>query len=123
MIIERKYVTFAKLCESDPLSKDIIERVFNESYSDYKRDEIWESLKYLCLYQRDMSWAMCKIGELLDGFDKLDKSNPYDNGYTFDDVNDAEIVYKDENSVVIHLLNKYYDNLNIVKVVEIKNNK
>lgn len=48
------------------------------------------------LYQREMEWCLDTIGDIIDGFEKLDEESPYDNGYSYEDVNDVDIVWRDK---------------------------
>ena len=120
MIISREYVTFRHLVSSgDEAGKIFIEKL-HESYDKSMWEHVWETLADHCLYQRVMEWAFCKIGDVIDEFERLDKETPFDNGFTYDDVNDTEIVWKDENSVVIHLVSRIEGCSSIVKVVTVE---
>lgn len=94
MIIERKYVPFGLLCERDPKSKEVFDNALNKSYREEDRDRIWTMLYHQCLYEKDMGWCFYYLNDVIEGFELLDKSNPYDNEYTLDDVNEVEIVEK-----------------------------
>jgi uncharacterized protein YacL (UPF0231 family) len=39
-----------------------------------------------------MGWCFGKIGDVIEGFEKLDKEKPYDNGLSYKDVNETRIV-------------------------------
>jgi len=123
MIIKREYVTFDYLIRSnDPGGKLFIECV-QESFSEdgkKRQDEIIALLSPYCLFQREMSWAMSSIGKLIDGFKKLDKEKPFDNGCTLEDVNDVDIIWKDETSITLHLMHRKHGNECIVKVVKLR---
>ena len=120
MIISREYVTFRRLVSSgDEAGKIFIEKL-HESYDKSLWDDAWESLADYCLYQRVMEWAIYNIGDVIDEFERLDKEAPFDNGFTYEDVNDTEIVWKDENSVIIHLVSRVEECSGIVKVVTVE---
>ena len=122
MIIKRKYVPFWKLKLEDTEAIEIFDKAFNESFVDYEgKEELYQRFLNLSLYQRAMDWAFRKLGDVIDGFEKLDKDKPYDNGFDLSDVNNVEIAWKDDDSLTLHLLNKFEDTKLIVKVVEIKN--
>lgn len=123
MLIERQYVRFIDLIRTDEKSKGIFMSAFNKSYAhetEERKEEIFESLTKQCLYQRVMSWCFNGLGEVIDGFEGLDKSDPYDNGFDFSDVKEVDIVEKNEESVKLHLLNICDGVERIVAVREIR---
>lgn len=106
MIISREYVTFRTLVASGDEGGKIFMEKLRESYDKSMWDEVWEKLADQYLHQREMSWAFYKLGDVIEAFERLDKEVPFDNGFTYEDVNDTEIVWRDENSVVIHLVSR-----------------
>ena len=120
MIISREYVAFRTLVASGDEGGKIFMEKLRESYDESMWDEVWEKLADQYLHQREMSWAFYKIGDVLEAFERLDKEQPFDNGFTYEDVNDTEIVWKNEDSIVIHLLSKKEEYSNIVKVVTVE---
>lgn len=121
MIIERKYVTFRNLINSgDPAGKFFIEK-FKESYPQEDWERIWDMLVDQCLYQREMGWCFYKLGDVIEKFEQLDKEAPFDNGCTYEDVNDIGIYYRDENMIVMHLFSRIENAKTIVQVVTIEN--
>ena len=124
MIIKREYVPFWKLKADDIEAGEIFDKAFNESFANYdEKEELYQRFMNLSLYQREMGWAFHKIGDLVDGFEKLDIEKPYDNGFVFSDVNKIEIAWKDEESIRLHLINKFEDTELIVKVVELETDR
>ena len=121
MIIERKYVPFCMLAHRDKEAWAIFEKAFNESYPEVDRDRIWEMLRTQCLDQKDMGWCFYKLGDVLDGFERLDHEKPYDNGFTYKDVNETRIVSRSceefEERLTIALICRCEDVYNIVKFV------
>lgn len=120
MTIERKYVPFCMLFHSDKEAWAIFERAFNESYPVEDRERIMANLMPQCLYERDMGWCFGKIGDVIDGFEKLDQEKPYDNGLSYKDVNETRIVSWGEEGLVLHLICRFDGIENIVKIVEFK---
>lgn len=118
MIIERKYVPFCVLFNRDKDAWAIFEKAFNESYPAEDRERIWPMIMPQCLYQRDMGWCFGKIGDVIEGFEKLDEEKPYDNGLSYKDVNETRIVSCGEEGLVLHLIYRFDGVENIVKIVE-----
>jgi hypothetical protein len=118
MIIERQYVPFCILFNRDKEAWDIFEKAFNESYPEYDRERILEMLMPQCLYERDMGWCFSKLGDVLDGFAQLDKEKPYDNGFSYRDVNETRIVSCGEDGLVLQLICRFDGIYNIVKIVQ-----
>ena len=118
MIISRYYVTFRHLLSSGDKGGAFFIEKLHESYPEEMWDQMWNSLADLCLYQREMSWAFSKLGDVLEMFDKLDAESPYDNGCTYEDINDFDIEWKEENYIKFHLISNRYGEKIIVKVVE-----
>ncbi len=128
MIIKREFVPFWKLKLDDKEAGEIFDRAFNESFPDNedyveRKCELYRMFLNLSLYQREMSWAFRRIGDIIEGFDKLDRERPYDNGFDFSDVNKIDIAWKDEDSLKLHLINRFEDTELIVKIVELKTDK
>ena len=117
MIIKREYVTFRRLVDSGDPAGELYMELFHKSYHEERWGEIYEMLVDQCLYQREMGWVFLNIGELIERFKNLDQTSPFDNGFSFEDVTDSDIVWRDENSITLHLINRACGE--IVKVVEI----
>ena len=89
MIIKRKYECLGILCENDKLSKEAIDNAFALSGVSNERKEELLSYNYANIS------AFLNTGCLIPGecyaqfmsdFDRLDLTDPYDNGLTFKDV-------------------------------------
>lgn len=118
MIISREYVTFRQLLNfGDEAGKFFVE-MLHESYPENLWDSAFDSLADLCLYQRNMDWAFYKIGDVIDKFAELDENAPFDNGCSYEDINDFEIEFQDEHYIKYHLISNHNGNKIIVKVVE-----
>ena len=125
MIISREYVILNELLLKDKKAADIFNKAFAKSYNGLDEEERKKQYSFLlsqCLCQRVIEWAFDALNDILDGFKQLDEEEPYDNGFTFEDVNRAEVVWSDENEVCLHLIHSYYGVDSIVKVVSIKEN-
>ena len=121
MIIERQYVSFNTLIQTDAKAKEIFIDAFNKSYHLEDRERAFNMLANQCLYQREMGWCFSNIGDIIDGFSKLDEEYPYDNGFLYCDVNDVEIAFKSDDELVIHLLYKFDGVKHIVKIQKYTN--
>ena len=121
MIISRKYVTFRRLVEGGDPGGKLFMDLFRKSYPKKRWQELYDMLADQCLYQREMGWCFTEILALIEGFEKLDNEQPYDNGFTFEDVWAGEVLYSEENAVTMLLINNAWGTKSIVKVVEIKN--
>lgn len=120
MIIKREYVSFRKLVSCGDEAGEIFIEKLHQSYDEYMWDEVWNKLADQCLYQREMSWAFAKLNDVMEAFEMLDATKPFDNGFTYEDVNDTEIVMRDDNLIVLHLVYKIEGYSSIVKVVTIE---
>ena len=121
MIIKREYVTFRRLVDSNDIGGKLFMDLFRKSYPKRRWEEIYNLLADQCLYQREMGWCFTEINALIEGFEKLDQEQPYNNEFTFDDVWEVEVLESDENSITMLLLNTDFGVKSIVKVVEITN--
>lgn len=123
MIIKREYVTFGYLVNSgDPAGKLFIE-CLHESFPEERWEELFNVFYSLCLYQREMSWAFERLDKIIDGFNKLDMEQPFDNGLSYADVKDIDIVWKDEDSIKLHLISNIDGYRHIINVVELFSNQ
>ena len=123
MIISREYVTFRRLVDGgDPGGKLFVE-LLHKSFDKDMWDDVYEMLADQCLYQREMGWAFTYLGDVIEEFRKLDQEQPYDNGFSFEDVWAGEVLWSDENAVTMLLVNNAWGEKSIVKVVEISNDQ
>ncbi len=93
MIIPRKYEWLGILYEQDPDSRKLIDEAFRITKTGR------EKKKWLMDYNMANIPAFLNLGcgipsdtyrYFMDGFEKLDKTKPYDNGLTFNDVTGIE---------------------------------
>ena len=93
MVIPRKYEWLGILYKKDAESKKLIDEAFKTVKITQKKKK--ELLDYNMTNIPAFLNLGCGIpGEVyqyfMEGFEKLDKTNPYDNGLTFNDVSDIE---------------------------------
>ena len=123
MIIKRGYVTFGKLKETDVEAGEIFDKAFNESYltlSNEEKEVKYKKLLSQRLYDLRLDCCFDKILDVKVDFECLDAQKPYDNGFTYEDVNSVEIEYKDANNITLRLINKCGEDGQIVSVEEIE---
>lgn len=94
MVIPRKYEWLGILCDNDPASKKVIDAAFalctrlskkeSEEIREYNRRNIPAFLNIGCGIPGESYQYM------IQEFEKLDKTSPYDNGLTFNDVGEIE---------------------------------
>ena len=120
MIISRQYVTFRQLLNAGDEAGTFFVEKLHESYPEDMWNNVWNMLADQCLYQREMGWAFTKLGDVIEKFEELDDKKPYDNGCTYDDVFDAEVVASGDDYVRIHLIANKCGEKIIVKIIDIK---
>ena len=99
MIIKRKYVKFIDLILSGDEGGEMFCRAMDktlQSLEPTKKAEMYLWLGDECFYFRDMSWGL-DMREMLEGFERLDKEQPFDNRFTYADVTEAEVFPEYEN--------------------------
>ena len=116
MIISREYVRFSKLVESrDPAGKLFME-LLKKTYPKDRWDEAYSMLKDYCLYQREMEWGFCHIGELIKGFQQIDHEHPYDNGYSLADIWGSEVLRNDGETITLLLTTSCNEEFEIIAI-------
>lgn len=105
MIIERQYVTLKKLYMTDPLSKEVIDKVFKAPPGQEEElKELWRRNTKTRLFNATMGCCIPNFGFLCKSFEELDKTHPYDNGKTIKDVDHAEVLGWKKNGSIVLLL-------------------
>ncbi len=93
MIIKREYVKFNDLILANDEGGEMFCRAMDEvlqSLEPTKKAEMYLWLGEACFCFRDMSWSL-DMREMLEGFERLDKEQPFDNGFTYADVTEAKV--------------------------------
>lgn len=103
MIIKREYVKFNDLILANDEGGEMFCRAMDkvlQKFEPIEKARMYLWLGEACLYFRDMSWGL-DIREMLDGFERLDKEQPFDNGFTYADVTEAEVFPEYEDSLFL----------------------
>ena len=119
MIISREFVPFRRLVECGDKGGILFQKLCKKVYPEDMVEEAYRFLLDRSLYQREMEWGFRGIGELIEGFRKLDEKEPYDNGYSFDDVWGSELYRKYDDKAIILLLTGMDEKSEVVRVIEI----
>ena len=122
MIIKRKFVPFYSLYQRDPFGRAVFLKAFGienpdnwENIDEKTKEHIDILFKAsISLDTADMSCCLPMTVNFAEEFDKLDSEHPYDNGFTLDDVNRIEIVYKEDDVITLCLINDSYGDSLIV---------
>ncbi len=90
MIIKRRYASFGALLK-DPLSKQaMINSIKNTSkeFTDEKAESILVEASWIIFYQADLGCGIPgnAYRQMQEKFEELDKTDPFDNGLTYNDV-------------------------------------
>lgn len=87
MIIRRQYEILGMVVERDPKAREIVDEVCKDLDCDL-RERIFSPYINLSLYNADMGCGLPgeMFTKLLEEFNKLDETDPYDNGLTYRDV-------------------------------------
>ncbi len=87
MIIRRQYEILGMVVKRDPKAKEIVDKVCKELDPDLQA-RIFSPYINLTLFNADMGCGLPgeMFSKLLEEFNKLDETYPYDNGLTYQDV-------------------------------------
>ena len=88
MVIQRRYVKIFKILENDPQGKAILYKAFADAgRTDEDRDFTLNADAGIILNDAQKGSCLPNLQWILDKMDKLDKVSPFENGYTYCDVN------------------------------------
>lgn len=124
MIIERKYVSFYTLSQTDEKAKTIFEGTIRKHIKD--ADEAQRLIDYhyserTMVYGAEMGYCIPHFDEIVFGFEKLDKEYPYDNGFNVTDANEVNFGDYGEEYIELHLVKRFDGEKFIIKVQRIEN--
>ena len=121
MIVSREYVPFKVLILGGDKGGELFTTLLKKSYPSEVWEQVYLQLTEFSLYERDMDWSFYHIGELLEGFRKLDQEEPYDTGYSLQDSQTAEVLEVDEKTIKLLLRTGKEQNQSIIGVIEVAN--
>lgn len=119
MFIERKYVSFFVLSQTDEQAKKVFEGTIKKYVSD--ADEAQRLIDYhysnrTMVYGAEMGYCIPHFDEIVRDFEVLDKEYPYDNGFDVTDTNEVIIADKSDDYIELHLIKRFDGEEYIVKV-------
>ncbi len=119
MFIERKYVSFFVLSQTDEQAKKVFEGTIKKYVSD--ADEAQKLIDYhysnrTMVYGAEMGYCIPHFDEIVRDFEVLDKEYPYDNGFDITDTNEVIIADKSDDYIELHLIKRFDGKKYIVKV-------
>ena len=93
--------------KSDSAKTSLVDMFYQFDYNDDEEPERWNFLLDERIIDKRMEWAIPNVSKFIpvieEGFERLDKEFPYDNGFTYKDVNGARIEEADDNTIHIML--------------------
>lgn len=123
MIIQRRYECLGVLLQNDPKSKEVFYAAFAEDVAASHIAWLVSENHWLALHNADMG---CGIpGEtyksIMEQFAELDKTDPYDNGLTYRDVNKTTSFCSKSGKEISFILKHEFDGMErIVQVLSIR---
>jgi len=123
MIIERRYECLGILLERDTKSKEVFYRVLGGYHLPLGLEELVAADYGLILHNADMG---CGIpGDayqmILTEFAKLDKTNPYDNGCTYRDVNEINHISSKSGKEISLIMKHRFDGIErIIQILPVR---
>ena len=121
MIVSREYIPFRTLIDNYDKGGALFTKLCKKAYPKDMWERAYLQLSDYALYEREMSWAFHGIGDLIEGFRKLDESDPYETGYDIHDARTADILWRSENSMTLLLRAGAEKGNAIVGVIEVDN--
>ncbi len=123
MIIQRRYECLGILLQNDPKAKEAFYSAFADDVSAEHIKWLINENHWLALHNADIGCGIpgTAYNAIMDKFEKLDQTEPYDNRMTYRDVNRI-IPFSSKSGKEISLILKYeFDGLErIVQVISIR---
>lgn len=121
MIIARMYERIGRLLERDPRAKRIIMNAFKDSELKGNKKEIRRILEYNyhnSLYKAEYGCGIPQVNTIIERFNDLDLSHPYDNGYAYQDVKSVQILNKEHHFIQLALISDLGDIIQVIEMGE-----
>ena len=118
MIISREYIPFKTLVTERDKGGELFTRLCKEAYPEDMWNVAYLMLGDYALYQREMEWGFRRMRDLIEGFRKLDEEDPYETGYDLKDAHTADVIWRDENTMMFLLRTSAERGHAIVGIVE-----
>lgn len=125
MIIRRKYLTYGQLYSDEP-SRVVIQNILGkhnvpDAFKDFILDP--DNVSFVYVYEMGMGIPWAAYEEMLQEFEELDKTHPFDNGLAYGDVTQASTYRNKEGNALMVLLISKPDKrpCRIVQVIAIEN--
>lgn len=124
MVIQRRYVKLFRIMQNDPQGQAILYKAFEDAGRfESDRNSTLAAAGDIIMHEAGMGSCIPNKQWILQEFDKLDKAFPYDNGYTYRDVNKVVCWPSRKGSAALLCLkNESWDIDEIVQVVAIESN-
>ena len=123
MIIQRRYECLGVLLQNDPKAKEAFYSAFADDVPADRIAWLISENHWLALHNADMGCGIpgAAYKAIMDKFAELDKTDPYDNGLTYRDVNKV-IPFSSKSGKEISLILKYeFDGIErIVQVLSVR---
>ena len=124
MKIERKYVSFFMLSQTDEQAKKVFEGTIKKYVSDAEESQRLIDSHYsnrTMIYGAEMGYCIPHFDEIVRGFELLDEEYPYDNGFDATDANEVIIADKSDDFIELHLIKRFDGEEYIINVQRITN--
>lgn len=119
MVIRREYIPFKTLVTRHDRGGELFTRLCKENYPKDVWNVAYLTLSDYALYQRDMGWGFRRMGDLIEGFQKLDEEDPYETGYGLSDARTADVIWRNESTMILLLRTGAEDGNAIVGAIEV----
>lgn len=124
MRIERKYVSFFVLSQTDEQAKNVFEGTIKKYAADAEEAQRLIDYHYsnrTMVYGAEMGYCIPHFDEIVRGLEVLDDEYPYDNGFDATDTNEVIIADKGDNYIELHLIKRFDGEEYIINIQRIAN--
>ncbi len=125
MIVNRQYIPFTTLFHRDVESRLVLEKAFADSnLSEKDKERIWKNMfeHMLSINTASLGSGIPNFGYIKTEFERLDKEQPYDSGYSLSDINEISILERTDDFIKLELIHYSQGIDNIVGIIEVTEN-